>query len=473
MFFLIVVFFFLILFCPQPAAAVPPPDFLLAIGSQVVQVFAFCALLLSAAAGILTQVFRSVFFRLRRRKILLIAIAAIIVIVSLSAALLYENYREQAAYQDWVIQSTDQTSGDSLDLSAADLLKNNSDKTTEVANDPKAIFIQTYYENISNGRLAEAYAVWTKSVPFETYESWYENTQSAIVDFIQAIDNDTYSMTITLTEKEAITRFAVVMTIDGNEINGWQIIESISRAISSAENNEEKIEAGNFFLENQNLPLAISNEDFSDLIDNSGLYVLDAREDEEYDIGNFPGSEHIRFADLLAGEWISLPTDQVIYVFCWSGLRGEEVAQFLRKKSVLARFVENGADGWVKSGGIWDGGIAFSSKYSEERYKKTLTLEELLTNIEGGAAVVDSRPLASYNAWHIPNSINIPIIYTPTSQMEKALSLVPSGVAVITVCDDFISCFDAKVTGIKLEAKDHEFLGRYVQPWEYRTAFPE
>ncbi len=97
--------------------------------------------------------------------------------------------------------------------------------------------------------------------------------------------------------------------------------------------------------------------------------MLDAREDEEFAIGNYPGSHHLRFADIKAGEWIQLPTDQIIYVLCWSGIRGKEVADFLRSKKILARYVERGADGWVSFGGKWLGEIKFRSVYKQDQYK--------------------------------------------------------------------------------------------------------
>lgn len=224
--------------------------------------------------------------------------------------------------------------------------------------------------------------------------------------------------------------------------------------------------------EDKNLPLSVSNTDFQQAISAAAalvepLFVLDAREDEEFEIGNFPDSTHVRFADLLAGEWIRIPTDKVVYVFCWSGIRGKEVAEFLRSKKIVARYIEKGADDWVAQGGTWNGGIRFSSNYTEDRYQRVFTLDEIKKHISEGTVLVDSRAKAKFDARHIPGSINIPIIYTPSVNIEEALAQVPEGKSVITICDDFVSCFDAKVTGVKLEKKGHEFLGRYNKPWEY------
>lgn len=214
------------------------------------------------------------------------------------------------------------------------------------------------------------------------------------------------------------------------------------------------------------LPLVITNTEF-DAADESSIYVLDAREDEEYAIGRYPGSHHIRFADVLDGAWASLPTDEVVYVMCWSGIRGSEVAEFLRMKGVPARYLEDGADGWVKNGGLWNGEIAFSSTYADARYTGTLATEDVRAAVAHGAALVDARQADAYAASHIDGSVNISVIFTPSDELDALLDLVPDGADVVTVCDDFVSCFDAKIVGIKLEYRSHVFLGRYAKPWEY------
>ncbi len=199
----------------------------------------------------------------------------------------------------------------------------------------------------------------------------------------------------------------------------------------------------------------------------TNAFVLDAREDEEYEVGYFAGSQHIRYADLKAGEWIKLPQTQVIYVLCWSGIRGKEVAEFLRSKQLVARYLENGADGWVDFGGQWQGGIKFISKYSAERYQIVFSTQDVKNFVGNGVILVDSRNPAKYKKSHIAGSISVSIIYTPTSKLPEVLAQVPTSSRVITICDDFVSCFDAKIAGVKLEKQGHTFLGRYNKPWEY------
>lgn len=225
-------------------------------------------------------------------------------------------------------------------------------------------------------------------------------------------------------------------------------------------------EVSSFFEDQQNLPLAISNADFA-VAELADHFVLDAREDEEYEIGYYPGSTHLRFADLLAGDWQQLPTDRVVYVFCWSGIRGSELAEFLREKGIVARYLEDGAKGWYDAGGTWQGGILFSSKYPEERYTGTLTTEQVKNYVAGGAVLVDARQPEVFDLSHIDGSVNISIFFTPTTELATLFDQVPNQSTVITVCDDYVSCFDAKIAGVKLEKLGHTFLGRYASPQEY------
>ena len=207
----------------------------------------------------------------------------------------------------------------------------------------------------------------------------------------------------------------------------------------------------------------INNFDFKEIIENDekNYIILDARENLEYENGNLPGSLHIRFADLRAGKWIDVPGDKNIIVLCWSGIRGKEVAEFLRTKKIVASYLEDGAKGWYDFGGEWSGNIMFADKYNEEKYRIVYDTEE------EGAVLVDCREPYKYNQDHIVGSFNIPIMHTSSVEFVKVFSQVPSGAKVITVCDSYVNCFDAKITGVELQNRCYEFLGRYNRPWEY------
>lgn len=246
-----------------------------------------------------------------------------------------------------------------------------------------------------------------------------------------------------------------------------QVAESLARGIATSDTAPSPaVDPNAFFAAITNLPISISNEDFAS-IESTKPFILDAREDEEYAIGHYPDSAHIRFADLLNGDWQKLPTDQTVYVFCWSGIRGKMVADFLRTKNIVTQYFEAGADGWVKDGGTWEGEIAFSSKYSADQYRKLFTSTEVHTAVDSGALLVDTRQKADYDKSHIDGSINISAIFTPSVELAYQLANVSPSASIITVCNDFVSCFDAKIVGIRLEVLGHTFLGRYSTPWDY------
>lgn len=242
-----------------------------------------------------------------------------------------------------------------------------------------------------------------------------------------------------------------------------QVAQEVHEEIEKRDTGET-VETSVFFEANKDLPLEISNDEFS--VVESEAFVLDAREDEEYDIGQYPGSLHIRFADILAGAWSELPTDRVVYVFCWSGIRGSEVATFLREKGVLAQALEDGASGWVESGGTWNGEIAFSHVYSAPQYALLFTTDEVKSAAGEGTILVDVRQRDGLTN-PVASSVFISSIYTPTDELNAMLAQVPAGASIITICDDFVSCFDAKIVGIKLEKNGVRFIGRYASPWEY------
>ncbi len=238
---------------------------------------------------------------------------------------------------------------------------------------------------------------------------------------------------------------------------------------TSSSNELGILEENPFYQNHTNIALEISNEDLENTIkSNRGQYIiLDARENIEVENGYFPDSLHIRFADLKVGRWKELPRDKFIYVYCWTGMRGKDVADFLRSKHIVASSFREGASGWCDHGGVWVGKMNFKQKYTEERYNIVFSTEEVRKMVSDGVVLVDARQPYKFQRAHIPGSISIPTMSTPTSEYEKVFSQVPPKSRVITVCDDYLNAFDARVVGIELERRGHKFLGRYNKPWDY------
>ncbi len=451
------------------AQAIPPPDFIFNIVPQIVQAFTFIALFFSAVFGGLAGVFKKFFdkhpFFAQHKKLVWVFLAILVIAISFGGAYAYGKYKQNAEYQKWIDQSAEQGASEDFETSGNELdklkLGEISGDTTDV-NDEAAKFIKNYYRNLATGQIKAAYDVSSKIVDYQTYASWYKDTVDIKVDSLQKIDENKYSLGFVLKERNnSETRYAVLMELNNN--NGNYTIKHSDVRVLAEKNSNQNDSA--YFDQNSSTPVVITNQEFARVPSNA--YVLDAREDEEYEIGNYPGSHHIRFADIKSGDWIKIPNDRPIYVLCWSGIRGKEVAEFLRTKKILSRYVEKGADGWVSFGGKWNGKIKFRDAHTEEQYRVVFTTGQAREYKQNGVVFVDSRNAEKYRRHHIPGSVSIPIIYTPSSRVEEVLRQVPAGSTAITVCDDFVSCFDATVTGLKLERKGHHFLGRYNKPWEF------
>lgn len=459
------------------ALAVPPPDFLFSVGASIMQAFSVIAIFTAAIFASIGQFAKTYFVNFKHRKMVWAAAALIVLVISWAGAYAYGQYQQQTAYDDWVTQSSqnreitledqqednpvqveeDQSVEESIDLEDIKLIARDDDNSR---------FIKQYYQDLADGNFQEAYNVSKKSVPFETFKSWYVDLQSAEVQNYQQLGESSFTFNVLLTENGETTFYDVKMELNNTDLDNITIKSSTANEIQNYVVTSGDTES--FFASNQHLSLSISNQELQSLLDaGEDVFILDARENEENNIGHFPGSTHIRFSDLSDGFWEQLPKDEVVHVFCWSGIRGKEVAEFLREKGILARYVADGAVSWVDSGHLWEGDIRFTNVHTEERYKVVFSYNQMLKHIEDGVFLVDSRPPDVYAADHIAGSVNIPIIFTPTSQLKEAFSQVPANSTIITLCDDFVSCFDAKLTGFELEKLGHSFLGRYNKPWNF------
>lgn len=338
-------------------------------------------------------------------------------------------------------------------------------------------FISEYYGNIATGNLERSYDMSKKAVDFNTFKSWYLKTTKITLDNLVRIDEKKSSIELTLYEGESFTRYGVLMTLILQGSTPVRVEKSevkiLAQGLAEGQNisaNEKIIsQEYSFFTDNESKSIVITNQDFKHITDSqqNNYIVLDARENTEYENGYFPGSSHVRFADLKAGRWIELPKDKFVYVICWSGIRGKEVAEFLRTKKIVSSYLENGANGWVEFGGKWIGEIKFGGKYTDPKYQIVFSTDDVKKKVTEGVILVDTREPYKYIQSHIVGSVNIPIMYTPTINLENTFSQVPANSKIITVCDGYVNCFDAKITGVELERRGRQFLGRYNKPWEY------
>lgn len=80
-----------------------------------------------------------------------------------------------------------------------------------------------------------------------------------------------------------------------------------------------------------------------------GAFVLDVREDSEWEAGHISGATHIPM-NQVPDRLTELPTDQPIFVVCGVGGRSRQVTDFLRGQGREAFNVAEGMQGWAGRG---------------------------------------------------------------------------------------------------------------------------
>ena len=80
-----------------------------------------------------------------------------------------------------------------------------------------------------------------------------------------------------------------------------------------------------------------------------GIYLLDVRENEEWDAGHAAGAVHIPMSELneRARE---VPEDREVYVICRSGARSAQVVMAFNGGGWKASNVEGGMQAWASAG---------------------------------------------------------------------------------------------------------------------------
>lgn len=458
---LIGVFFF-----PFMARAVPSPDLIIGVGTMLIQWISIGLVVVLGIFGTMYQFLFALFTRSRARFFTLVVGVPVTLIVAASLfALGYQKHQTESLVaelqQQDVLFRLEESESDKLAFDDAPVAMNAGEKfSSKIGNDPDrgVEIIEQYYEHLANGRLKEAYDISHRKVSRAIFDQWYGYVSSISLDKLTHIDEGVYSLELVLCESDrSCGRYGVLMTLTKKDSVYTAIAHSQVRSLAMDEEKQEDIQKSNIVVSNVELQALLDSGKISDMV------VLDAREDIEYENGKFPNSTHIRIADLKAGKWIDLDPDKTVIVLCWSGIRGKEVAEFLRSKEIDARYVEEGAQGWAESGGLWEGGVSIKRAYSDPQYSRLLNCDEMKAEIREGTFVVDSREPGRYARSHIPGSVSIPMLYTPSSELENVFAQVPWGARVVTVCDGYVNCFDARVTGIELERRGHTFLGRFTQ----------
>jgi rhodanese-related sulfurtransferase/uncharacterized integral membrane protein len=462
----------LLAFIPHRASAIPPPDVIFNIGSNAIQVIVLVFGLFSTSLLSLFKMFRKKWFPI----IVVVMSLAVVAGAIITVFVPFGTVKPFQPATTGLSKENEAEVRDALNADALDQLKVEAAAAIPVPPGPTrfrsalksdemdvgALFMEKYYRLIATGSISQAYELSKKSVAEEIFASWYAKTTGIAMEKIQRIDGTRYSLELTLFEGAEYTRYGVLVTLALNKGRPYRIVSSTTRTLSHGVGADMSLPTTDTDAPQLAFPEIMTNEAFKTYLDakRTDMVILDAREDPEYDIGNIPGSLHIRYADLRAGRWIELPTDKPILVLCWSGIRGRIVAEFLRSKKLSAAYLEEGLVDWVDKGGYFNGEIHFSKFYSAPRYAKIFTAKEIRE--AQGVTLVDAREPDRFAAGHILGAVNVSMLHMPSSASDATFSQIPKGNKIITLCDAYVNCFDASIVGVVLEKLGYEFLGRYV-----------
>lgn len=81
----------------------------------------------------------------------------------------------------------------------------------------------------------------------------------------------------------------------------------------------------------------------------SGEFVVDVREDWEFEAGHVPNAKHIPL-NTLPDRLADIPTDQAVWIICQAGGRSMKAANFLETKGYDVVSVAGGTGSWIESG---------------------------------------------------------------------------------------------------------------------------
>ena len=80
-----------------------------------------------------------------------------------------------------------------------------------------------------------------------------------------------------------------------------------------------------------------------------GAYILDVREQDEYDAAHAPGVTLVPLGELMQ-RVDEVPTDRPVYVMCHSGGRSARATQYLEQQGVDAINIDGGITAWHGAG---------------------------------------------------------------------------------------------------------------------------
>ncbi|MEZ4194775.1 MAG: rhodanese-like domain-containing protein [Candidatus Paceibacterota bacterium] len=203
---------------------------------------------------------------------------------------------------------------------------------------------------------------------------------------------------------------------------------------------------------------------FLKIVDGQDYLIVDIREGYGYEFGRVTDSIHIRFGDLINGDWQKLLSykDKPIYIVCYVGSTGALTVNFLESKGFSKLYQP-------------DGGVMKAVK-TEKNYPFIGTLDApgvsgntnlisegvFYDSIKDGAKIVDMRAPAHYE-----NNLGLDISYQhfrefmTTKAIKMFVDNLNSNDKYVMLCDSELSCYQGEMLHEDLKRKKIESVGIY------------
>ena len=195
------------------------------------------------------------------------------------------------------------------------------------------------------------------------------------------------------------------------------------------------------------IPGVMSWQEFIQLSDNQPI-VIDLRAPSAYALGHIPGSQNIRFTDLIRGGWYTLSglEERPIYLLCYQGTSSSLATLFLQARGFSKIFRPPAG----LLGDINDFPLpTFNTPYA---LTKSLHTSETISPLQSSAPASFVIDLSLQPAQHDNIAIDDHFVYPHSTIQEIAakITVLPTSTAITLLCDSDVSCYSADVFTLDL-----------------------
>lgn len=224
---------------------------------------------------------------------------------------------------------------------------------------------------------------------------------------------------------------------------------------------QSEVEARKTLLNNDR---GVTWNDFMQVVDGGEYLVVDIREGYGFDVGYVPNSIHIRFGDLVNGQWRKLipKKDIPIYIVCYVGSTGALTIDFLSGKGFTKLYQPEG--GIIRAVSI-EGNYPFVGTLEAPGVRGNTNLidkYEFNKVVQAGSEIIDMRAPSHYednlgfdiSHRHFREFMTTEAVKSFVDSLDKQRSYV-------MLCDSELSCYQGEMLYEDLKRSGVKSIGVY------------